>query len=82
METHPVPGWPCARLYPIASPAAASASGSSSLPHDPLLSLVVLNKGKVGTRPKLPPPLAEGAESGTAMLPGPSGMIEQRPGMD
>lgn len=63
-KRYPVPGWPwCTSIYPIASPAAVSNRLFSSLPHDPLLSLVVLNKGKVGTRPKLlTTPLAEGAE--------------------
>ena len=63
-KCYPVPGWPwCTSIYPIASPAAISNRLFSSLPHDPLLSFVVLDKGKVSTQPKLlTTPLAEGAE--------------------
>lgn len=63
-KCYPVPGWPwCTSIYPIASPAAISNRLFSSLSHDPLLSFVVLDKGKVSTQPKLlTTPLAEGAE--------------------
>ena len=70
-------------IYPIASPAAISNRLFSSLPHNPLLSFVLLNKGKVGTQPKLlTTPLADGAERDQPRSQAPRGMIEQRPDMD
>ena len=83
-KCYPVPGWPwCTSIYPIASPAAISNRLLSSLPHNSLLSFVLLNKGKVGTQPKLlTTPLADGAERDQPRSQAPRGMIEQRPDMD
>ena len=83
-KCYPIPGWPwCTSIYLIASPAAITNRLIASLPHNPLLSFVVLNKGKVGTQPKLlTTPLSEGAERDQPCSQTPQGMIEQRPNMD